>query len=417
MNLLVNKEVKNFLILLALVFFLGIILSQIIAYIHAVHFKNEIIVHDYEVAGYLKQKHPELALEIQEAFTADKLPNHIETGKALLEQSGYKNSIELHLIPRMDKFHKTIKANNLIFSTVFLLVILLIVYIFLKAHYQKIDQYNYDVSKIMNGEISTRLADNGEGSLSKLATSINTLTASLYTHIEKEKQNRGFLKDILTNVSHQLKTPLSALTMYTDIMRNENTDNEVIVRFLNKSEKELGRMQTLIANLLKMAKLDAGIIELNKSTYNVNDIIKQVAESFDTRLSKEQKTFTVKSTGKVSYLCDREWMLEAVSNLFKNAVEHTEAGNHIRTRIEETPLIIKIAFEDNGEGIHPDDINHIFKRFYKSKFSQNKQGTGIGLSLAKTIIEMHGGFISVESTFKKGTKFTVHLPNLQNCKV
>lgn len=218
-------------------------------------------------------------------------------------------------------------------------------------------------------------------------------------------------------MSHQLKTPLSALTMYTDIMRNENTDNDVIVKFLDKSEKELERMQTLIANLLKMAKLDAGIIELNKSNHILNDIIKQVAESFETRLSKEQKTWAVKSDCKVAYLCDREWMLEALSNLFKNAVEHTRAGNHISVLIEETPLIIKITFEDNGEGIHPDDINHIFKRFYRSRFSQNKQGTGIGLSLAKTIIEMHGGFISVESTIEKGTKFTVHLPNLQNCKV
>jgi signal transduction histidine kinase len=79
--------------------------------------------------------------------------------------------------------------------------------------------------------------------------------------------------------------------------------------------------------------------------------------------------------------------------------------------------MVKITVQDNGEGIHPDDINYIFKRFYRSKFSQNKQGTGIGLSLAKTIIEMHGGFISVESVFRKETKFTVHLPTLQNCKV
>ncbi|AGL01521.1 signal transduction histidine kinase [Desulfoscipio gibsoniae DSM 7213] len=417
MSLLVNREAKNFLILFSLVLFLGVILFQVIAYIQAVHFRNEMIVHDYEIAGYLKQKHPELAVDIQEAFTADKLPDHLETGKALLEQSGYKNGIQLHLIPQVDKFYRSNKATNLIFSSMFVLVILLVVYLFLKTHYRKIDQYNNDISKIMNGEISTRLDDNEEGNLSKLAASINLLTASLYTHIEKEKQNRVFLKDILTNVSHQLKTPLSALTMYTDIMRNENTDNDVIVKFLDKSEKELERMQTLIANLLKMAKLDAGIIELNKSNHILNDIIKQVAESFETRLSKEQKTWAVKSDCKVAYLCDREWMLEALSNLFKNAVEHTRAGNHISVLIEETPLIIKITFEDNGEGIHPDDINHIFKRFYRSRFSQNKQGTGIGLSLAKTIIEMHGGFISVESTIEKGTKFTVHLPNLQNCKV
>jgi signal transduction histidine kinase len=110
-------------------------------------------------------------------------------------------------------------------------------------------------------------------------------------------------------------------------------------------------------------------------------------------------------------------MFEAFSSLFKNAVEHTNPGDHIRILAEETPLIIRITFEDNGEGIHPDDINHVFKRFYRSRFSQNKQGTGIGLTLAKTIIEMHEGFISVESTLGTGTKFVVQLPNLQNCKL
>lgn len=194
MSLLVNREAKNFLILFSLVLFLGVILFQVIAYIQAVHFRNEMIVHDYEIAGYLKQKHPELAVDIQEAFTADKLPDHLETGKALLEQSGYKNGIQLHLIPQVDKFYRSNKATNLIFSSMFVLVILLVVYLFLKTHYRKIDQYNNDISKIMNGEISTRLDDNEEGNLSKLAASINLLTASLYTHIEKEKQNRVFLK-------------------------------------------------------------------------------------------------------------------------------------------------------------------------------------------------------------------------------
>jgi signal transduction histidine kinase len=171
-------------------------------------------------------------------------------------------------------------------------------------------------------------------------------------------------------------------------------------------------MQTLITNLLKMAKLDAGIIELNKGEYILNDIIKQAAESFTTRLSKEQKYFEIKADSKVSYTCDKEWMLEALSNLIKNAVEHTRLGNQITVLLEDTPLMIKITVRDDGEGIHPDDINHIFKRFYRSRFSQETQGTGIGLTLTKLIIEMHEGFISVESTIKKGTTFTVHLPRL-----
>ncbi len=417
MSLLENKRLKKFLIQLAVVLLFGTIFIQVIAYINAVRFKSEMLIHDYELSGYLVQKHPEMASEIRAAFTTDKSPGHIEAGKALLEQSGYKSSTQLHLIPRANRFYKTNSIAGIIFSILFGLAVLSTVYSFIKVFYNKIHQYNKDINKIMDGEILTRLDDNEEGSLSKLAASINMMTASLYAHIKNEKQNRVFLEDVLTNVSHQLKTPLSALTMYNEIMRDENTDNEVIARFLNKSQNELERMRTLIANLLKLARLDAGIIELNKSSHDLNDIMARVVESFETRLQKERKTYEVISNGKLSYICDREWMLEALSNLFKNAVEHTSAGSRIEVLIEETLLMTKITIQDNGEGIHPDDINHIFKRFYRSRFSQNKQGTGIGLTLAKTIIEMHGGFISVESTVKKGTRFTVHLQGLRNCKI
>lgn len=412
MRLFVNKDAKNFILILISILSLTIIFTQIIIYINAIQFKNEMIKHDYELAGYLYDEHSELGLKIQSVFTSDKSESHLKTGKTLLEQSGYKNTIKLQLIPRVNEFYKTNAVIGLIFCIVVSLGILLIAYMFLKVYYRKIDQYNDDVNKIMKGEILTRLDDSDEGSLSKLAASINVLITSLHTHIEKEKQNRIFLRDMLTNISHQLKTPLSALSMYTEIMKDENIDNEVIADFLNKSENELDRMQVLITNLLKMAKLDAGFITLNKSNCLLEDIVKQGAESFQTRLEKEQKTLEIKAQDNVSYPCDREWMVEALSNLIKNAIEHTSAGGQITVHIEETPLLTKITVKDNGEGIHPDDINYIFKRFYRSRFSQNKQGTGIGLTLTKTIIEMHGGSISVESTPKKGTAFIVYLPRL-----
>lgn len=412
MNLLINEDAKKYLIILTSVLLLWVILNQITTYTNAVQLKSEMILHDYELAGYLADAHPEMAYKIQSVFTSEKSGKHLEAGRELLGKSGYKNSIQLHLLPRVDKFYKTNIIKEFLLSIILIVTILMPTYLFLKAHYKKIDRYSNDVNKIMSGEISTRLNDMEEGSLSKLAASINMMTSSLHAHIQKERRDRVFLKDILTNISHQLKTPLSALSMYTEIMKDECTDNEVISNFLRKSENELDRMQTLITNLLKLAKLDAGIIELNKKNYIINDIITQAAESFQTRLCIEQKSFDVMADCSVSYTCDREWMLEAVSNLIKNAVEHTSKGNHIGIHIEETPLMVKISVMDNGEGIHPDDINHVFKRFYRSKFSQNKQGTGIGLTLAKTVVEMHGGFISVESAIKKGTEFTVHLPKL-----
>lgn len=410
MSLLINRSVRKLLILLAVVFVLGIAASQVLAYVNALSLKSLVLTHDYELAGYLKQAHPELASELQEAFTAEKTAADMEAGRSLLGQSGYKHSMEIFLIPRVNGFYRASTAANLVFSVLLGFFALLVVLLFLKSHFKAIDRYNDEIAGIMEGNTAVRLEDSEEGSLPKLAASINVMTSSLYAHIEKEKQSRAFLKDILENVSHQLKTPLSALGMYNEIMRDEAVENEVISKFLGKSANELERMQVLITNLLKLARLDAGIIELNRKSHSLKEIIGKVAESFETRLQKEQKAFEIIADRDVEYSCDREWMYEVLSNLLKNAIEHTSPGNHIRVLLEESPLIVKLTVEDNGEGIHPDDINHIFKRFYRSRFSQNKQGTGIGLTLVKAIIEMHDGFISVESSGGKGTKFIVHLP-------
>ncbi len=412
MDLLINKDAKRFFMQWMLVLLAGAILTQILVYMNTVQLKHEMLQHDYELAGYLNNNYPHLAAELPLVFTADKTKNELEAGKALLETSGYKDSLQMRFIPVVNSVYQTNVIMNFIVSTGMSIFLFIVAFTFLKKHYKKIDRYQKEVYEIMNGSISTRLDDNEEGSLSKLAASINTVTASLHTHIEKEKHNRLFLKETLTNVSHQLKTPLSALAIYNEIMRGEHLDNEVIESFLKKSEGELERMQTLITNLLKLAKLDAGIIELHKSECVLNDLIKQATASFETRLIYEQKNFEMRTDGVVSYWCDKEWLLEAVSNLIKNAVEHTTARNCIEVHLEETPLMVKIAVYDDGEGIHPDDLNHVFKPFYRSRFSQDKQGTGIGLTLAKTIIEMHGGFISVESAIGKGTRFTIHLPKL-----
>ncbi|WP_223067526.1 HAMP domain-containing sensor histidine kinase [Paenibacillus caui] len=414
MDLLINKDAKHFLIRLGLILLAGIIMMQIVVYLNTIHMKRVMIEHDDELAGYLTRTYPHLAEDIPSVFTADKSAKDLKAGRALLEASGYKSSLQMRLIPGIHSLYQTNVITNFIVGVVISALLLAVSFLFLKRHYNKIDRYQEDVQRIMKGAISTRLDDHEEGSLSKLAASINTMTASLHTHIEKEKQNRLFLKQLLTDVSHQLKTPLSAMAMYNEIMRDEHSDNEVIASFLQKSEGELERMHSLITNLLKLAKLDAGIIELKPSECKLNDLIRQAAESFEVRMAHEHKKLEIIAGGPVTYSCDKEWLLEAVSNLVKNAAEHTAAGNRIEIRLEEDPLMVRISVRDSGEGIHLDDINHIFKPFYRSRFSQNKQGTGIGLTLAKTIVDMHGGFISVESVIRKGTVFTVHLPKSIN---
>jgi signal transduction histidine kinase len=414
-NLFIDKSIRVLFLSLAVIFTAAIAASQMMVWNNSQLYKRLTLESYYNFAGALMEINPELADEIQTAFREQRTGNFVEKGRELLERSGYTDSLNIVLVTEADEVRKSGMIGFLLLFGLLAPAVLLYIAFHIFRLGRKINRYDREIKKVMQGDTMIRIEEDEEGSLSRFAASVNQLVISLNTHIEKEKQSRIFLKDILENVSHQLKTPLAALGMYVEIMKEEKPDNEVVTGFLDKCENELERMGGLIANLLKLARLDTRIIELNKGKHSLREIVEESAASLETRMVLEQKQFVIIADGKAEYICDRQWMLEAFSNLLKNAVEHTGEGCRIETEIEEGPLIAKIVFRDNGEGIHPDDINHVFKRFYRSQHPQNKQqGTGIGLTLSKAVVELHGGYITVESSPLKGTEFTVTLPILTN---
>jgi len=193
--------------------------------------------------------------------------------------------------------------------------------------------------------------------------------------------------------------------MYTEIMRDENPANPVIAEFIGKSEHELRRMEYLIQNLLKLARLDAGTILLEKRPLALPAFLTDTLEAFTVRAAVEGKHIHLHCPQGLALEADPHWLAEALSNLVKNALDHTAAGGQVQVLCEETPLVLTIAVQDNGTGIHPEDLPHVFKRFYRSRFSQDHQGVGIGLTLARSIVEKHGGSIVVESEPGQGAVF------------
>ena len=173
-------------------------------------------------------------------------------------------------------------------------------------------------------------------------------------------------------------------------------------------EQELDRIETLVQSLLKITKLDAGSVILEKATENVADMLRDVELHFAYRAKQEHKELVLSGPEEVLLFCDRDWLTEAIDNIVKNALDHTESGDAVHITWKALPNAVQIAVKDNGCGIHPEDLHHIFKRFYRSRFSQDKQGIGLGLPLAKTIVEAHSGTIEVDSELGKGTTFTMN---------
>ena len=240
------------------------------------------------------------------------------------------------------------------------------------------------------------------------------MAASLTAHLQKEQQDREFLKETISDISHQLKTPLTALQMYNEIIRDENPENPMVVDFIHKSEHELLRMEYLIQNLLKLARLDAGAIVLKNRPLALPAFLEDTLGCFATRAAVEGKQVQITCPAGLMLEGDEHWLAEAVSNLVKNAFDHTGEGGLVQVICEETPLMVTITVQDNGTGIHPEDLPYVFKRFYRSRFSQDHQGVGIGLTLALRIVEKHGGSIVVESELGHGAVFRMIFPKLTN---
>ena len=267
------------------------------------------------------------------------------------------------------------------------------------------------INAYLAGDTDARIKCDNEGELYKLFHAVNTLGAVLNAHAENEQRSKEFLKDTISDISHQLKTPLAALNIYNGLLQDEAKELSSIRELSALSEQELDRIETLVQNLLKITKLDAGTMVMEKSLVNIADMMNDIELHFSFRAKQEQKTLTLSGSDNAMLFCDRDWIIEAISNIIKNAFDHTNTGNYILIEWKQLSSVTRISIKDNGNGIHSEDIYHIFKRFYRSRFSTDIQGIGLGLPLAKAIIEAHDGNITVDSTLNKGSTFVINFLN------
>mgnify|MGYP001145408986 FL=1 len=249
-----------------------------------------------------------------------------------------------------------------------------------------------------------------EGAMYRLFHEVNSLVTMADAHADSERRAKEFLRDMISDISHQLKTPIAALNIYNGILQQETADAATVREFTSLSEQELDRIESLVQSLLKMARLDAGAITLERSPENVFDLLEHIKRQYSFRAEQEGKEIVLEGDEQTVFSCDRIWLTEAIGNLVKNALDHTSQGDRVLVQWQQSPCLTQITVEDTGSGIHSEDLYHIFKRFYRSRFSKDTQGVGLGLPLAKSIVEAHQGSIEVHSKLGQGTAFTINFP-------
>ncbi len=278
--------------------------------------------------------------------------------------------------------------------------------ILLKALYPDIEEMNTYLEKVLSGDDPPEILDIEEGELSILKSNIYKVTTKLKYQKELLRQDKVTLAMAMADISHQLKTPLTSMMVMNDLLKSEE-DRDKKEEFLKTQSDQLDRMNWLIQTLLKISKLDAGSVVLAKEDVPADALVKEVMKPFEIQLDIKDISYERKIPD-AFVMCDKNWTVEAIQNIVKNCIEHMDEGGSLKISLTDTNVFSQILITDTGCGIAAEDIPHVFERFYRGK-NAGKDSVGIGLALAKTIIESQNGEISVESEAGIGSTFEIKL--------
>ena len=329
------------------------------------------------------------------------------TGNKFLVEIGLSNSTDIENLPYVTAVKNTMRTSLFVLLFLWTLLLFLGTMLFLYRRERLYRKSENIIKDYIDGNYTVHLPQSNEGNIYQLLASVDQLATMLQAKNDTEQKTKEFLKNTISDISHQLKTPLSALQMYQEIIENEPDNPETVKEFSFKSGTALRRIEQLIQSMLKITRIDAGSIYFEKSNYSIPNILSHAISELTTRANHEKKEIVINGDWDQMLYCDIEWTGEAVGNIVKNALDHTDAGGKITISWERTPAMIRIFITDNGHGIAQEDIHHIFKRFYRSKNTSGSQGIGLGLPLAKAIVEGQGGILSVQSERLQGTTFTL----------
>jgi signal transduction histidine kinase len=303
-----------------------------------------------------------------------------------------------------------------ILSVVFKLSIWVIVMIFLlqitstliftKYRYDQIRKLSEYLARIKTDQEMLDIRDNREGELSILKNEIAKVVGMLKQQANQSSLDKQALSKALSDISHQLKTPLTSLFVLADVLDHPNIDDESRQHFINEIINQLQRMEWLVTSLLKMARLDAKSAEFKQEQIMLLPLFKRINTSLSFLLDQHEIKIVINNSDDSSITGDESWLYEAFTNLLKNAIEHSPNHGLIEVTISKTMLYTQIDIADQGEGISEKDLPHIFERFYRGS-NASTNSVGIGLALSKEIIKAHNGDIEVLSKANEGSTFRI----------
>jgi len=299
-----------------------------------------------------------------------------------------------------------ISMNAAIFVLVLSILLISSTLIFTKWRYREIEKLSGYLQQISSGNFHLDVRDNYEGELSLLKSQIYKVTKMLSEQGAVLHEDKAKLTNAISDISHQLKTPLTSMMVMADLLRDTRLTDEKRVEFTRNLQVQLERMEWLVSSLLKLSKIDAGTIFFKKEKVIVATLVQAAVEPLLVPMDIKMQSLYVKGDEQAAFIGDFNWTAEALINIVKNCVEHTAEGGEISILFSENALFTEITISDNGKGIAKEDLPYIFKRFYKGK-NASDDSVGIGLAMAHSIITSQQGDIAVQSQKDVGTSFQI----------
>ena len=299
---------------------------------------------------------------------------------------------------------------NIVKGMILVIAFVVITYIFVKSHIEsdkEIEKIIKCIEDINHKNYELKIDDLSEDKLSILKQEIYKTTIMLKENAENSLKDKIDLKNSLQDISHQLKTPLTSISIMLDnIIDDPEMDNDVRQNFIKQIKREITNISFLVQSILKLSKFESNTIDFNRKEVSIKNIINETIRNVSNLCDLKDVEIKVNDKCKNNIYCDSKWQVEAITNILKNAVEYSNSGSKVLIECEDNNLYSQIKIIDYGKGMDEEDTLNIFKRFYKGKDS-TKDSIGIGLSLSKAIIEEDNGRIAVESEKNKGTIFTI----------
>lgn len=401
MNIFKNRNSRKTIVLGIIVIFIS---TAIFAIINNIQYKKYLKLVNNKVDSIIDkviQKYPDITEdEILDIVQGDEFSTN-----SILSKYGY--TLDISYIKALGEQIETNKKQNIILIITFGAVTLGIYLIYVIIQEKKIAQINEYIRQINNKNYILKIEENDNGELSKLRNELYKTTVLLKETAEISEKEKENLSKSIADISHQLKTPLTSIRIMLDNIQ-ENPDMEKSIRddFLQEISKQIDWISSLVVSLLKIAKFDAGTIKMENKEIIVKDLIENIISNLAILLELKNIEVITNIDNGATFIADYKWQQEALTNILKNSIEHSKENSKIYVTVENTSLFLKIIIKDEGSGIDKQDLKHIFQRFYKAKNS-NENSIGIGLPLAKAIIEQNNGYIKIESEVGKGTSFEI----------